>query len=132
MTETAKLLCGILLIVLVSVMYGGYSLLSLARARKLDEQQIVLFRAGHAHAGVLTILNVVVVTVLDAAGVSSNLLYLVAIALLVGTLGQAGGFFVRLLPTERGPKLGTLVTSLGAVVLAATVIGAAIALFVAM
>jgi hypothetical protein len=45
-------------IVLPTVMYGGYSLLQLLnRGDVLTPLQASLFRAGHAHAGVLTLMS---------------------------------------------------------------------------
>jgi hypothetical protein len=43
---------AIALILLPTVMFGGFSLLRLLVARRLNEFQVAYFRAGHAHAGV--------------------------------------------------------------------------------
>ena len=44
------------MIALPTVMFGGFSLLRLLIAGRLNEFQVAYFRAGHAHAGILLVL----------------------------------------------------------------------------
>ncbi len=71
LTAESRRLAGILLVVFPSVIYGGASLLMLLinpdsgyMANPLRQN---LFRAGHAHAGVLLVLSLVVLRYVDEA-----------------------------------------------------------------
>ncbi|WP_410639451.1 hypothetical protein [Amycolatopsis sp. lyj-346] len=107
----------IALVSLPTVMYGGYALMGVLRDRKLTEHQRAMFRAGHAHAGVLLVLALVALQILSRTTLPDTTLWITCFLLLVGILAQSGGFFVHLLP-GRG-KLGGRVTSAGAVLLGA-------------
>lgn len=67
-----KMISGVLLITVPSIQYGGTFLLGLLRAQ--DQSYIenpvrqALFRAGHAHAGVLVILALVCQVLADGVG----------------------------------------------------------------
>ena len=53
-------------IALPTVMYGGYSLIQIInRGNVLNQPQINFFRAGHAHAGVLTLMSLLYYVFLD-------------------------------------------------------------------
>jgi hypothetical protein len=112
-----QLFTVIALVSLPTVMYGGYALMGVLRDRKLTEHQRTMFRAGHAHAGVLLILALVALQILSRTTLSDTTLWITCFLLLFGVLAQSGGFFVHLLP-DRG-RLGGRVTSVGAVLLAA-------------
>ncbi|MFF1615280.1 hypothetical protein ACFVYA_46725 [Amycolatopsis sp. NPDC058278] len=112
-----QLFTVIALVSLPTVMYGGYALMGVMRDRKLTEHQRAMFRAGHAHAGVLLVLALVALQILSRTTLSDPALWVTCFLLLVGILAQSGGFFLHLLP-NRG-KLGGRVTSVGAVFLAA-------------
>jgi hypothetical protein len=92
MSSTAHVISAILLLILITVMFGGFSLLWLLRDR-LHGDQVGNFRAGHAHAGVLVILTLVVVDIADRAGSSGQRLWIIAAALFIFALAQSGGFF---------------------------------------
>jgi hypothetical protein len=112
-----QLFTVIALVSLPTVMYGGYALMGVLRDRKLTEHQRAMFRAGHAHAGVLLILALVALQILSRTALSDTTLWVTCFLLLFGILAQSGGFFLHLIP-NRG-KLGGRVTSVGAVLLAA-------------
>jgi len=77
MTEPSKKLAGILLIILPTVAYGGVTLLTLLIDRESgyadNPLRQDLWRAGHAHAGVLLILSLVILRYVDEANLSENL-----------------------------------------------------------
>jgi hypothetical protein len=103
-------------IALPTVMYGGYSLIQLInRGNILTPVQVTLFRAGHAHAGVLTLMSLLYYSFLDQTALPLPVKHAACAAIVIGILAQSGGFFIHLLP-ERG-ALGTRVTLTGAVVL---------------
>ncbi|ADJ42719.1 hypothetical protein AMES_0897 [Amycolatopsis mediterranei S699] len=112
-----QLFTVIALVSLPTVMYGGYALMGVMRDRKLTEHQRAMFRAGHAHAGVLLILALVALQILSRTTLSDTTLWIGCFLLLFGILAQSGGFFFHLIP-GRG-KLGGRVTSAGALLLAA-------------
>ena len=103
-------------IALPTVMYGGYSLLQLIkRGNVLTPAQVNFFRAGHAHAGVLTLMSLLYYMFLDQTSLSLPVKHAACAAMVVGILAQSGGFFIHLFP-ERA-SLGTRVTLTGAVIL---------------
>ncbi|MEU8638720.1 hypothetical protein AB0C38_41590 [Amycolatopsis sp. NPDC048633] len=112
-----QLFTVIALVSLPTVMYGGYALMGVLRDRKLTDHQRAMFRAGHAHAGVLLILALVALQILSRTTLSDTTLWVTCFLLLFGILAQSGGFFLHLIPNKG--KLGGRVTSVGAVLLAA-------------
>jgi hypothetical protein len=115
------LLPVISLLLLVSVEYGGWSLLGFLTGRgQLGEVREQFFRTGHAHAGVLLVL-------FDRTGYSAGVQWLAG--LLVGIMAQSGGFFLHLaLGQKDRSSVGTIVTRSGALLLAAALIILAIGL----
>jgi len=111
-------------IALPTVMYGGYSLLRLVnRGNILTPFQVTYFRAGHAHAGVLLVMSLLYYTFLDQTRLSTSIKLAACIGLVVGILAQSGGFFLHmLLGQPNQPSIGTRVTSVGALLLAAAVL----------
>lgn len=63
MTREARLMSGIILITVPTIQYGGYFLLTSLRNKESGYMENQLrqnvFRAGHAHAGVIVILSLV-------------------------------------------------------------------------
>jgi len=75
-------------------MYGGYSLLRLIKhGNMLTPAQVSLFRAGHAHAGVLILMSLLYYTFLDQTSLPVTVKHAACAALVVGILAQSGGFF---------------------------------------
>jgi hypothetical protein len=103
-------------IALPTVMYGGYSLIRLiGRGNVLTPAQVNFFKAGHAHAGVLTLMSLLYYIFLDQTSLPLPIKHAACAAIVVGILAQSGGFFIHLVP-ERG-ALGTKVTLTGAAIL---------------
>jgi Ni,Fe-hydrogenase I cytochrome b subunit len=110
-------------IALPTVMYGGYALLGLLTQGGLSEFQQTFFRAGHAHAGVLLLLSLLYHHYMEQTALSTRLKVGSARVLLLGVLAQSGGFFLHLAIGQAGaPSLGTTVTSIGALLLALSVL----------
>jgi hypothetical protein len=132
MHGAVKLFTVIALFSLPTVMYGGYSLLRLLGAKKLNDFQLTYFRAGHAHAGVLLVLSLVVLDIVGHSGVGSATQWTIGILLVVGVLAQSGGMFVHMAIGKPGTwSRGNTLTTAGAVVLAAALITTAIAVIAA-
>lgn len=122
MTPT-KLLPALAFFALVTVEFGGWSLLGLIGTDTLSPFQERFFRAGHAHAGTLLVLALVSFVFLGRTSFSVGAQWVVGVALLAGILMQSGGFFLHMLVgTEGGGSVGTLLTRLGAIVLAGSLV----------
>jgi hypothetical protein len=103
-------------IALPTVMYGGYSLLRLInQGNVLTPVQVSLFRAGHAHAGVLLLMSLLYYSFMARTALPATLKHAACAMLVVGILCQSGGFFVQMIP--RRASLGAAVTVTGAVLL---------------
>ena len=108
---------------LPTVMFGGYSLLKLRGMQRLTEDQLAMFRAGHAHAGVLLVLSLVYYRYLEMTGLASHAIWVACSTLTVGILLQSGGFFWQAFVDKTGKKTGVHITAAGALLLAAAVLG---------
>ena len=115
---------------LIGVEYGGWGLLGFLTARgQLGQFRERFFRAGHAHAGVLLVLSLVYYLHLDRTGYSDAVKWLAGGLLQAGILAQSGGFFIHLgLGQSDRSSLGTVVTRLGAVLIAAALVILAVGL----
>ena len=110
-------------IAIPTVMYGGYALLGLLTRGGLSEFQQTYFRAGHAHAGVLLLMALLYHHYMEQTKLSPAFKVGSAVVVLVGILAQSGGFFLHMAIGQPGaPSLGTAITTLGAVLLAAAVL----------
>ena len=128
MNGPAQLLSGITLLVLPTVMFGGFSLLRLLSANRLSEFQIAYFRAGHAHAGVLLVLTLAVLDVLTRTDLSRAGQWTVGTLLLAGSLAQSGGMFLHMGIGKPGRwSAGNSLTVVGAMLLAAATVTTAVA-----
>jgi len=114
-----QLFTVVALVSLPTVMFGGYALMGVLRKGKLTDFQRGMFRAGHAHAGVLLVLTLVVLQLLAGGGLGEPARWVACLLLLFGVLAQSGGFFLRMAP---GDRIGTTVTTAGAVLLGAAVL----------
>ena len=110
-------------IALPTVMYGGYALLGLLSRDSLNESQRTYFRANHAHAGVLLLMALLYANYMGLTTLSPALQMGAATVFGVGILAQSGGFFLHLAHGKPGGSLlGTRITSVGALLLAAAVL----------
>jgi uncharacterized membrane protein len=123
MSNASKQLAGILLLLIPTIEFGGWSLLRMIDRRipgDLDNPvRQNLFRAGHAHAGVLVMLALVGILYVDQTELSSGLRTLVRSSLALAPVLMSAGFFFSVLSpgAERPNHLITLVY-LGALLLA--------------
>jgi hypothetical protein len=90
----SSIVAGIALLAVIGVESGGLFLLKVTTGgAPANDLQKSFYRAGHAHAGVLVILGLVMLLVTNAAGL--GLLGLIpAIGVLVAALLIPGGFFL--------------------------------------
>ena len=109
-------------IALPTVMFGGFSLLGLIVGGELSPFQQTFFRAGHAHAGVLILMSLLYHNYLGRTTVTRRLKVIACIVLLLGILAQSGGFFLHMAVGAPGQaSAGTMITGLGALLLAVAV-----------
>ncbi len=132
MTEHAKHICGVILITVPSIQYGGYFLLRILSGKfnqPLTDFQRSMFRAGHAHAGVLVILAIIAQLLIDNANVSSPVEWFLRLGFPLAAILVSGGFFAS--ASSRGarePNSLIAVLYSGVFLLAAVALGLGIAL----
>ena len=129
--QPTRVLPAVSVLSLVSVEYGGWALLGYLTGRgQLGPFQEKFFRAGHAHAGVLLVLSLVYYLYLDRTGYSDRVKWIAGGLLQAGILAQSGGFFIHVgLGQPNRGSLGTVVTRLGALLIAAALVILAVGLF---
>jgi len=101
LSREARLVSAITLLVVPTIMYGGWTLLGIltrgtvvaSPSIHLDETQWALFRAGHAHAGVWTILSLLLQIFLDSARLSVPAKWLARICAPLAAVFLSAGFF---------------------------------------
>ncbi len=122
-SRASSRLAGILLVVFPTVIYGGTSLLSLLIDKQSGYIQNPLrqdlWRAGHAHAGVLLILSLVALRYVDEAALSIPLKRFVCYAIPSAAIFLPVAFFLSVVsPTATEPNGLIYLAFVGAVVLA--------------
>jgi uncharacterized membrane protein len=119
----SRLVAGVLLILMPAVVYGGTSILSLlvgdpGYAR--NELRQDLWRAGHAHAGVLLVLSLVTLRYVDEAALPDGLKTLVRHSIPAAAVLLPVAFFLSVLsPEATEPNALIYLAYVGAVSLAA-------------
>jgi hypothetical protein len=124
MTYESRLLAGILLIVLPTVMIGGVSILSLLigdPAYMGNPLRQDLWRAGHAHAGVWLILALVALRYVDEANLSNIMKWLVRGSIPIAAILVPAAFFLSV-PDAKTPSVLIYLAYVGAVLLAVGVL----------
>ena len=126
MTYQTKLISGIILLTVPTIQYGGYFLLQLLSGYanlSLTPFQKSMFRAGHAHAGVLVILALVAQIFVDYAALSPGLAWGVRIGFPLAAILVSGGVFAGAIGNNLTQPTGLIkILYGGVVVLAASVI----------
>jgi hypothetical protein len=101
MSPDARLMCGISLILIPTIVYGGLTVLGVVSNRmmgtpgpsNLSAMQVAFYRAGHAHAGVLTLLAVLLQIVIDYSAIPSSLVWPLRVGTIAPSILMSGGFF---------------------------------------
>src|SRR5437667_5434223 len=127
LSRESRRLAGILLVVLPTVIYGGVSLLSFLMDRQsgyMDNPlRQNLWRAGHAHAGVLLVLSLVALRYVDEAQLSDALKGFVRSAIPSAAILLPLAFFLSVpWPGSTQPNSLIYLAFAGAAVLAAGLI----------
>ena len=124
MSDASKQLAGILFVLVPTIEYGGWSLLRMIARRipgYLDNPvRQNLFRAGHAHAGVLLMLALVGILYVDQSDLSPGTRTLVRTGFALAPILMPAGFFFSVLrPDADRPNRLIVLVYLGALSLAA-------------
>lgn len=124
MTREARTMCGIILITVPTIQYGGYFLLTSLMSKTSGYMDNPLrqnfFRAGHAHAGVIVILSLICQVLADSATLPVSLLWFVRLAIPLAAILMPMGFFFSVLPPTATEASGAVnLIYLGALFLAA-------------
>jgi len=102
MSREARVMTGITILVVPTIMYGGWSLLGIltqggvgakASGLNLTETQWALWRAGHAHAGVWTVFSILLQVLLDSTRLSAAATWVARICAPVSAVALSAGFF---------------------------------------
>ena len=132
MTYPSRLLAGILLIVLPTVMVGGVSILSLVIGDPTYMENPLrqdLWRAGHAHAGVWLILALLALRYVDEANLSNVMKWLVRGSIPIAAILVPTAFFLSVLSTDAtAPNALIYLAYVGAVLLAVGVLALGVGL----
>jgi hypothetical protein len=108
MSPHSRRLAGILLVIFPTIIYGGVSLLGLLISDPRYQENALrqdLWRAGHAHAGVLLMLALVCLRYVDEARLPGRLKGLVREAIPLAAILLPVGFFLSVLsPTATEPN----------------------------
>jgi hypothetical protein len=101
MSPDARLMCVISLILVPTIVYGGLTVLGVVSngamgtlgPKNLSPSQMAFYRAGHAHAGVLTLLALFLQIGLDYAAIPHSLVWPTRVGAVAAALLVSGGFF---------------------------------------
>lgn len=122
MSPESRREAGILLILLPTVIYGGVSILSMLISDPAYAQNQLrqdLWRAGHAHAGVLLVLSLLTLLYVDQANLSERLKRVVRTFVPASAILLPAAFFLSVLtPDATQPNVMIYLAYVGAVLLA--------------
>jgi hypothetical protein len=126
MSPESRRLAGLLLLILPTVMIGGVSILTMLVGDPAYMQNPLrqdLWRAGHAHAGVLLVLSLVVLRYVDEARLTPRLKAFVRVAAPSAAILLPMAFFLSVLDPDATEPNGLITLAyVGAAVLAAGVV----------
>lgn len=123
MSTASRRLAGALLVIIPTVVIGGVSILSLLITDPQYQENALrqdLWRAGHAHAGVLLILSLVALRYVDEARLSERARWFARLSPPTAALLLPLAFFLSVLsPDATEPNAFIVLAYAGAVVLVA-------------
>ena len=130
MSSITKLFCGLTLISIPTIEFGGYFLLQILSGKQselgLTTFQEGMFRAGHGHAGVIVILSLLAQILTDHARLTKPMEWLVRIGFPVAGLLVSGGFFAAASGpglTEPNGSIALLYVGVGLLALVLVILG---------
>jgi hypothetical protein len=101
MSPDTRLMFGLSLILIPTIVYGGLTVLGVVTNRLMGSPgpthpsptQVAFYRAGHAHAGVLTLLAILLQIAVDYAALPSSMVWPVRVGAMAASSLVSGGFF---------------------------------------
>jgi len=126
-SNVTRLLCGVILITVPTIEFGGVFLLKMLRTREAGYMDNPirqnLFRAGHAHAGVIVILSLICEVLVDAIILPVPLAWIVRIGVPAAAILIPAGFFLSVAPPRSVSPNGAIrLVYFGAAILAISVL----------
>jgi drug/metabolite transporter superfamily protein YnfA len=113
MTKEARKISGYILLTVPTIIYGGYFLLTVLSGHQehlqLTDFQKSMFRAGHAHAGVLVILSLLVQLFIDNASLSSHWKWIARISFPISAITISLGFFAAAIGKQITEPTGLII-----------------------
>ena len=104
MSPTSRRLAGVLLVLIPTVAFGGASLLSMILAQVpgyLDNPvRQDLWRAGHAHAGIMLVLSLVLLRYVDETPLRGRWLWIARHGVPIAAILMPAGFFLSVLTPD--------------------------------
>lgn len=133
MSKESRMLAGILLVVVPSVMYGGLTLLMLLTRNVPGYNDNPLrhdmWRAGHAHAGVYLLLSLIMLRYVDEAVLSPSWKWLARSGAPIAAILIPAAFFLSVVSPEAQHPNGLVnLAYIGAIFLAAAVLSLGVGL----
>jgi hypothetical protein len=133
MSRESRMLAGVLLVVLPTVMYGGLSLLGFLTRNSPgyndNPLRHDLWRAGHAHAGVYLVLSLVILRYVDEAALSPFWKWLARTGTPIAAILIPAAFFLSVAPPTATQPNGLMnLAYVGAMFLAAAVLSLGVGL----
>ena len=135
MNPVLTIVVGVTVLTVVGIAAGGVFLLRILTGRHgANDLQKRFFRAGHAHAGVLVTLGILLATLTAVVDGSPGWSAVGAVAVLVSAIFVPAGFFLSVLgrdPDRPGPMvasiwIGAVCLVVGLLISGITVIGAGV------
>src|SRR5438552_12683371 len=110
MSPDTRLMVGLSLILTPTIVYGGLTVLGVVTNRlmgspgptNLSPMQIAYYRAGHAHAGVLTLLAMLLQIAVDYAAIPSFLVWPVRVGAIAASILVSGDYSLHRRGSGRG------------------------------
>jgi len=127
MTRESRLVAGVILVLVPAVAFGGASLLAMILGRTagyLDNPvRQDLWRAGHAHAGVLLVLALVALRYVDETRLTGPWLWLARTGVPIAAILMPAGFFLSILdPAATEPNPLIVLVAIGGLFLIGAVV----------
>lgn len=119
-----RMLGAITWVLLVTVIFGGESLLRfISGGASLTEHEEQFFRAGHGHAGVLTIAGLLYINYLGKTALTARAQVAAWIAYALGVFAVAGGMFLHAYTGDPGEaSAGTTLAMIGGILIGLAVL----------
>jgi hypothetical protein len=133
MSRESRMLAGVLLVVIPTVMFGGLTLLTFLTRNVPGYNDNPLrhdmWRAGHAHAGVYLVLSLVMLRYVDEAVLSPFWRWIARVGVPIAAILIPAAFFLSVLSPGAGEPTGLIsLAYVGALFMAAAVLSLGVGL----